>query len=379
MTAGPHDRGGTPGGAGAAGSAAGASPGELTLPPGLAGRLGPVRRVLFFGKSMSRSRCSGALVDALQRHGVEVRWRNPVTLRRWFGQSFAMRVVRREFRRFAPDLVFVFFRDLPPVLADEFRRDARLVIWCEEALEVLDGSIVDYFGLADLVCMSNPARFPWLRERGLDNMTFLMSGFSPRYHRPAPAQRFRRDVAFIGGPGRRGQRASFLAEVAKRFQTDVFGRHWERWRSLHPGLRVHGPIDNRGYAAICATSRIVLGVNEVNDDPFYFSNRTFLTLACGAFHLTHYVPRLEDVFRDGEHLVWYRDEDEALAKIEHWLQRDDERARIAAGGHAEVMEHHQYFHRVARILGWLQHGLPRCEVPDHTAPSRAAARPAPPA
>ncbi len=94
---------------------------------------------------------------------------------------------------------------------------------------------------------------------------------------------------------------------------------------------------------------------------FYFSNRTFLTLACGAFHLTHYVPRLEDVFRDGEHLVWYRDEDEALAKIEHWLHRDADRARVAAGGHAEVMEHHQYYHRIARILHWLQTGMTGAE------------------
>ena len=340
----------------------GAEP-ELLLPAmapaRLRDRLGPARRVMFFGKSMSRTRCTGALVDSLRRHGVEVRWRNLVTWRRWFGTEIANRLARAEFRRFKPDVVFVFFRDLPVALADEFRRDARLVIWCEEALEVLDGSIVDYFALADLVCMSNPARFTWLRERGLDNMAFLMSGVAPRYHRPAPLQPCERDVAFIGGPGRRGQRATFLAEVARRFRTDVYGRHWERWGHLHDGLRVHGPVNNRRYANICATSRIVLGVNEVNDDLYYFSNRTFLTLACGAFHLTHYVPRLEDVFKDGEHLVWYRDEDEALAKIEEWLPRAEERARIAAGGHAEVMQHHQYFHRTARILHWLQSGLPK--------------------
>jgi hypothetical protein len=379
-------RGGTPLPSGSAGetpgatgerSGGGAAADGIAAPPGglarASNRLGRVQRVLFFGKSMSRSRCSRALIDALRRHGVDVRWRNLVTLRRWFGQGFANRYARAEFQRFKPDLVFVFFRDLPAALAAEFRHDARLVIWCEEALEVLDGSIVDYFQLADVVCMSNPARFPWLRERGLDNMAFLMSGFAPRYHRPAPKQKPLRDVAFIGGPGRRGQRAAFLAEVGKRFQTDVFGCHWERWRPLHPDLRVHGPVGNRGYARICATSRIVLGVNEVNDDLYYFSNRTFLTLACGAFHLTHYVPRLEDVFRDGEHLVWYHDDDEALAKIEHWLQRDDERARIAAGGHAEVMEHHQYYHRVARILSWLEHGVPRCEIPV-VAPSGAAVR-----
>lgn len=343
------------------------------VPARLNQRLAPVRRVLFFGKSMSRTRCTGALVESLREHGVEVRWRNLATLRRWFGTQTANRMARAEFRRYRPDVVFVFFRDLPTVLADEFRRDARLVIWCEEALEVLDGSIVDYFAMADLVCMSNPARFPWLCERGLDNMAFLMSGFGPRFHHPAPRQAYRRDVAFIGGPGRRGQRASFLAEVSKRFDTEIFGRHWDRWQHLHTGLRARGTVDNRGYAKICATSRIVLGVNEVNDDQCYFSNRTFLTLACGAFHLTHYVPRLEEVFRDGEHLVWYRDEDEALAKIEHWLDRDAERVRVAAGGHAEVMQHHQYYHRVARILHWLQAGVPKFEM-THASPIGSANR-----
>jgi len=322
-------------------------------------RLGPVRRVLFFGRSMSRTRCTGALVESFRAHGLTVRWSNLARLRRWLGVNVAHRAARAEFRRFRPDVVFVFFRDLPAVLADEFRRDARLVIWCEEALEAFDGSVADYFALADLVCMSNPARFSWLGERGLDNMAFSMSGFSPRFHHPAKVQPFRRDVAFIGGPGRRGQRASFLARIGRRFRTEVFGLHWNRWEHVHDGLRIHPPIDNRGYARICASSRIVLGVNEINDDTFYFSNRTFLTLACGAFHLTHYVPKLEHVFKDGEHLVWYRDEDEALDKIAQWLDRDADRARIAAGGHAEVMQYHQYYHRVARILHWLQVGVPR--------------------
>src|SRR5690606_9191815 len=69
-------------------------------PSRAAPRLGPVRRVLFFGKSMSRTRCSGAIVDALREHGVEVRWRNLVTLRRWFGTSAANRLARAEFRRY---------------------------------------------------------------------------------------------------------------------------------------------------------------------------------------------------------------------------------------------------------------------------------------
>lgn len=327
--------------------------------PDARSRLGAARRVLFFGKSMSRTRCTGALVDSLQRYGVEVRWRNLVTWRRWFGIQVANKLCKAEFERFQPDVVFVFFRDLPLALMSEFRRSARVVVWCEEALETLDASVVDYFHQADIVCMSNPARFAWLREHGLDNMAFLMSGFAPRFHKPVPAQRPVRDVAFIGGPGRRGQRASLLARIAREFDTEVYGRHWDRWIGVHRHLRVSGQVNNKGYSRVCATSRIVLGVNEVNDDAYYCSNRTFLTMACGAFHLTHYVPRLDEVFVHGEHLAYYRDEDDALEQVAKWLPLVNERASIAANGHAEVMTHHQYYHRVARILHWLEHGLPR--------------------
>lgn len=339
-------------------------------------RLGPVRRVMFFGKSMSRTRCTGGLVDALQRHGVEVRWRNLVTLRRWFGGGLANRIARMEFHRFRPDAVMVFNTDLPPQLAAEFRDSARLVIWCEEPLVAVEPSLIDYFALADLVCLSNPTRLPLLRERGLDNLAFLMSGFSPRFHRPAPSQAPVRDVAFIGTPGRLGQRAEMVAAVAKEFQTEVFGLHWNRWPQYCRDLKVSQPIGNREYARICATSKIVLGMNEVNDDPFYFSNRTFLTLACRAFHLTHYVPRLEQVFRDGVHLSWFHGPDDIRDRIAYWLPRAEERARIAGVGLAEVMQHHQYYHRVARILHWLQFGLPQHEFDAAawaTAPNQVAA------
>jgi spore maturation protein CgeB len=314
--------------------------------------------VLFFGKSMSRTRCSGALVDALREHGLEVRWRNMATLRRWLGPQLALRWARAEFRQYRPDFVFVFFRDLPSVLLEEFGRQCPTVLWVEEALEVLDSSIVDYLASAHLVCMSNASRYAWLKERGLENLTFLMSGFSPKFHRPAPPQEPRRDVAFIGGPGRRGQRAALLSRISEQFDTQIFGMHWQRWRHLYKNLDVRGTVDNRGYAQICATSRIVLGVNEVNDNDYYFSNRTFLTLACGGFHLTHYVPHLENVFTDGEHLAWFRSEDEAIERIQHWLARPEERARVAAGGHAEVMNHHRYYHRIARILQILRDGRP---------------------
>jgi hypothetical protein len=319
---------------------------------------GAVRRVLFYGKSMARTRCTGALVDALVEHGLDVRWRNLSRWRRWFGKATAHRLARAEFNRFKPDVVFVFHRDLPMVLLDEFRQHARVVLWCEEMLEGLDRALVSYFLKADLVCLSNPTRMAWLREQGLDSTVFLMSGFSSRYHRPAGQIAKRCDVAFIGSPGGKGQRVEFLARISDRFDTHVYGRGWEQWKADFPQLNIRGQATPRTYAKVCASSSIVLGTNEENHFDCYFSNRTFLTLGCGGFHLTHYVPQLERVFENGKHLVWFRDEDEALQLIGRWLEDPVGRRKIAAAGHGYAVAHHRYFHRVARILQLLRDGRP---------------------
>lgn len=316
------------------------------------------RRVLFFGKNMSRSRCTGGLVDALERHGLEVKWINMATRRRWLGRKRAITSARRSWERYAPDLVFVFCRDLPLPLLRELKGTCPVVLWVEEPLDDLDVSVAEYMAHGDLVCMSNPSHFDWLHRHGVRNTVFLMSGFSPRYHYPVGPLSPRRDVVFIGGPGKRGQRAAFLARISEHVHTEIFGVEaaWQHWTHQYPKLRVFKPVDNAGFRRICATSRIVLGLNQVNEDPCYFSNRTFLTLACRAFHLTHYVPGLEDVFRDGEHLAWYHDLDECVAKIEHYLAADEERERIAAAGHDLVLARHQYYHRVERILEILRRG-----------------------
>ncbi len=312
------------------------------------------RRILFFGKSMSRTRCTGGLVDALQSHGASVEWMNMATLRRWFGTKASFGLARRKFRKFRPDLVFVFCRDLPLELVQEFSGDARIVLWIEEAF--VDRRHVDYLRSADLVCMSNPTHAPWLAEHGVDQVAFLMSGFSARYHRPwtEPVEPVR-DVAFIGGPGRKGQRAEVLSRLAEAgIDCHVFGDGWKSGaHNLSSCLTLHGPVSSKQYRKVCATSRIVLGMNEVNDHRLYFSNRTWLTMACRGFHLTHYVPGLEDLFTPGEHLIWFHDADDALAQVRDWLARPEDRARVAAAGCELVHNSHRYADRVEGALSRL--------------------------
>jgi hypothetical protein len=336
-----------------------------TTPTSLNGR--PIRRVLFFGKSMSRSRATAGIVEALRGHGLVVRWVRPARLRRWLGVEGAMQRARGIHAAFRPDLVLVFCRDLWSPLLDEFRAAGTpIALWIESPLDHVPREQIEYLAKADAVFMTNPAHFEYLRQHGIRNVSYVMDGVSLTSHHPwrdpwwSPwdESRFRRDIVFVGGPGADGARARFLARLSDEFDVVVHGKGWDEWRRREPGLRIHAPVRARGFRWLCATSRIVLGMNQFNHQPLYFSNRTFMTLACRGFHLTHYVPGLERVFREYEHLAWFGDLDDCKRKIRHFLARPEERERIAANGYEHVRDNHSFMHRIAEVLRVLGGGAP---------------------
>ncbi len=345
--------------------------GEIPLRP-----LHP-KRVLFFGKRKSRSCCTGALVDALRSRGLQVLWINCSLFRRWlgsYGMHGAVRLCRRLYR---PDLCFVFFHDLPPILMAEFSKRIPTVVWMEEQTQFLESSHIEYVRDARLLCLSTPSLVRAYRAHGIEHATFQMSGFSPKYHRPFETGErdgvWERDLAFIGGPGHMGNRPEFLAGISEVMNLEIFGRKesWLPYLERYPTLRLSGEVRPRGYARVCATSKILLGLNQTHDSHLYFSNRFFLTLACKGFHLVRYVPGIEKVFRNGEHLVWFRSREECLELAGHYLERDEERRRIAEAGHALVREKHSYGNRVAEILDILalRRGL-SCPEEDGSPPLR---------
>ena len=322
-------------------------------------RLRP-RRVLFFGKTKARTRCTAALVHGLRSQGLEVRWLNCSFLKRYFGEFGMKRIVRAVRRRFAPDLCFVFYHDCPRPLMEEFSRELPTVVWMEEQCPV-DASHVDYVRLARLLCLSTPDLVRNYRERGIERSTFMLSGFSPEYHTPATGvSGFDRDIAFIGAPGRMGDRPGFLAWLAEHYRVEIFGRvePWLPYLHKHPRLAFAREVRAEDYGDVCARSKIVLGLNQDHSARYYFSNRLFLTLACRGFQLIHYVPGVEELFEDGVHLAWFRDLDECLVKIEHYLEQPEERARIARAGYELALRSHTYAHRVRDILSILAGDAP---------------------
>lgn len=158
---------------------------------------------------------------------------------------------------------------------------------------------------------------------------------------PSAAERraYGNPVAFIGSIFQppvankkvAGRRLAFFNRIGAHYALRVWGPQVRLPQS--PTFRVTRWLAcHADYVRICRSSAITLGINTVNSVELYFSNRTFLTLASGGFHLTEYVPHLEELFEDRRHLVWYRSEEECLDLIAYYLNRPAARARIAQEG-----------------------------------------------
>jgi hypothetical protein len=175
---------------------------------------------------------------------------------------------------------------------------------------------------------------------------------------------FGSQVAFIGsvyhGSGLQHvqRRARLFRRLGRDYLLTVWGRQQYPATALTADKRcrvVEWPAYNSDVVRICQSSDIVLGINLINSIELYFSNRTFLTLAAGGFHLTHYVPKLETMFENHRHLVWYHSTRECVELAGFYASRPRLRRAIASAGHAWVRSRYSMTTQVNTMLERIQH------------------------
>lgn len=146
------------------------------------------------------------------------------------------------------------------------------------------------------------------------------------------AGEYERDTAFIGH-AYDGKRRAMFNELSRHFSFEQFGQD--------------GSCRGEAHARVCATTRIMIADNAVNDRPYYWSNRVYLHLASGAFVLHPRVPGMEEMFADGVHLAYY--DNDLVEKVGYWLEREDERKEIARAGCALVRRRHSWTVRMGEF------------------------------
>ncbi|QDU09835.1 glycosyltransferase [Gimesia aquarii] len=172
-----------------------------------------------------------------------------------------------------------------------------------------------------------------LQQAGIENAQWLPLACDPEIHgRKKVAAQY--DLSFVGNsfPGERDKLLKLLSE---KYPHSYFGQ-----------------ADYREMSTIYSGAKIVFNRSLKND----INMRVFETIASGALLITNDLSEngLSTLFQNKKHLVTYRDADELIKVIDHYLKHAEERKHIASAGYTEVLAHHTYRNRMQEILNTVE-------------------------
>lgn len=208
----------------------------------------------------------------------------------------------------------------------------------------------------DLLLTSFPHFVERFRSAGLASEYFRI-GFDVRVLERLGDVQTRYGAVFIGGLGRtqhaRGN--DLLERAAARAPIDVWGYGLEGREPESPLVRRYrGEAWGTDMFRVLAQARIAVNRHiDVAEDNAN-NMRLYEATGVGSLLLTDAKRNLGELFDVGREVVAYRDEDELVEAIEHYLAHEDERSAIAAAGQRRTLRDHTYDVRMSELADILE-------------------------
>jgi spore maturation protein CgeB len=317
----------------------------------------------FFGTADSYSHFLGELGHAAQEvvvncqqmqsswareHGLARRG-----LRRVFGEvPNTADILRHQVEEFRPDVLYV--QNLS-VLAPEVLRELgrnRLLVG-QIASEPPRSEQLEPF---DLILTSFPHYVSRFRACGIESEYFRI-GFDPRALTAVGDVERDLDVVFVGSlsRGQHGIGNAAVAESAGRIPLSVWGVGIDEWPLDSPIRTAYrGVAWGIDMLRLFARARIVLNRHiDVAED--YANNmRLFEATGMGALLLTDDKRNLSELFRPGVEVITYRDTDELVSRVGHYLDDEVAAEQVARAGQRRTLGEHSYAHRMRELVPLLE-------------------------
>lgn len=190
------------------------------------------------------------------------------------------------------------------------------------------------------------------RSRLSINAHYLPEACNPAWHRPvelteSDLARYRCDLVTAGNLYY--YRAQLLDDL-RAYDFRIWGTNLPPWltspiRGYYRNEYVAQLEKSKAFRA----ARIV--INSLSRNEVDATNaRTFEAAGAGAFQLVDWRSALDDLFVPDVEIVTFRSREELRHKVEYYLRRPDERARIAAAACRRAHAEHTYAHRLAKIF-----------------------------
>lgn len=193
---------------------------------------------------------------------------------------------------------------------------------------------------------------------GARDVFFVDNAFDPETHRPLALgeeehRRFAADVGFIGTF--EPERAEAMLWLARRgLRVTIHGARWERFRGGHENLVIRREVlDGLDYARAVSATKINLGfLRKAYRD--LQTTRSIEIPACGGFLLAERTDEHRRLFEEGAEAEFFDSLPELEAKIRRYLERDEDRRRIAAAGRRRCLTSgYSNAERLASVLEYL--------------------------
>lgn len=210
--------------------------------------------------------------------------------------------------------------------------------------------------LYDHIFVYDPYYVEEIKKRGISNVSYLPLATDPSQYKrtditPDRSDGLDFDVCFVGSPY--PNRIKILDSLSE-FNLGVFGDGWKRYyKSKKLPSYYKGKAVGEDVLRLYARSKIVLNIHD--PEATYGTNtRTFDILACRAFELVDFKPELEELFKVGEEIVYYKDIEDLKTLIKFYLDNPEKRFEIAKKGQAKVLNSHTWHNRIKEVINVLQ-------------------------
>lgn len=145
------------------------------------------------------------------------------------------------------------------------------------------------------------------------------------------------------------ERTELLTAIGEKYHFDLYTP--EENLKL-PGCINHGQVDYYDMAPyVFKGAKINLNIT-LRSIKSGIPLRGFDILGAGGFLLTNYQADFMDCYVPGEDFVYYESKEDMLAKIDYYLNHEDERIAIAKNGFERTKENHTYKHRIEEMLSY---------------------------
>ena len=231
--------------------------------------------------------------------------------------------------------------------------DLKIALWFPDAVSMIGSQ---YFLVAGYDHLFFKDRY--LVEK-INNFTNLKAHYLPECFNPSNAlltSNLRQDIDISVIGNFHAWRVASLEKLCEE-NLEFHGVNAPAWlkNSWMNKIKTSAPVYNLQKSNVILRSKI--NINNLHLAEVQSANaRLFEINGSGGFQICSYSEIIKELYVEGEEIIMYKNSDELLAKVKHFLSSPAERGRIALNAQKRTISEHTYKHRLTELLKIVYNG-----------------------